>query len=157
MKKKKNNSSIGKEIIIFLLLVILIMLILAVVLYDFVPSNISIPEAIEYSSDSKTTSIKQEIAYTNGGDLTADERTSSYGLDSVSTLKTYVIDATDLNMYKQKQLYISGNANPFDYVEDAEMPENTDGTNNTNGNGQNTQQTTPPVSQGRITERVGDK
>lgn len=131
--RKKKSDNIGKEIIIFLLLIILIMLVLAVVLYDLVPSNITIPEAIEYTSDSKTTSIKQEIAYTNGGDLTADESTSKTGLDEVATLKTYNIDASDLNMYRQKNLYISGNSNPFDYAEDT--TEN--GEANTSGNGAN--------------------
>lgn len=63
MKKRKKH--IGKEIIIMMLVALLIMLISAVLLYDFIPSNINIPEVIEYSSDSTTTSIKQEIAYTN--------------------------------------------------------------------------------------------
>lgn len=63
MKKKKNH--LGKEFGIMIMLSLLIMLMLAVSLYDFVPSNINVPEVIEYSSDSATTSIKQEIAYTN--------------------------------------------------------------------------------------------
>ena len=69
MKSKKN---IIKEVFIFIVLLILVLLILAVSLYDYIPSNIRVEEIKEYNADSKTTSIKQEIAYTNGGDSTAD-------------------------------------------------------------------------------------
>lgn len=63
MKKRKNH--LVKELVIMMLVALLIMLMTAVSLYDFIPSNINVPEVIEYSSDSATTSIKQEIAYTN--------------------------------------------------------------------------------------------
>ena len=71
--KKRKKTSITKEVVILILLLILIMLIFAVALYDFIPSNIGVSDEISYSSDSKTTTIKQEIAYTNSGDLTADD------------------------------------------------------------------------------------
>lgn len=111
---KKNKIGIMKEIVILVLLIILIMLILAVALYDFIPANITMPEPIEYSADSKTTSIKQEIAYTNGGDITADESNQ----ELITSLKSYSLDASDLKIYGQKNLYNSGNSNPFDYAEE---------------------------------------
>ena len=119
------KGNITKEIIIMLLLIILIMLIMAVGLYEFVPSGISIPEGIEYNSDSKTVAIKQEIEYTNGGDATADSKSDSEELSTL--LKSYTIDATDLAVYGEKKLYISGNSNPFDYGSE-------DSTSNADGN-----------------------
>ena len=113
MKKRKTN--VAKEIIVFMVLLILIMLILAVTLYEFIPANVNIPESIEYSSDSTTTAIKQEIMYTNGGDLTADQDKQD---DFEPALKSYSIDSFDLTVYGQKNLYNSGNSNPFDYATD---------------------------------------
>ncbi len=109
------KKSYFKEIVILILLLILIMLILAVALYDFVPTNVNIPETISYTPDSKTTSIKQEIAYTNGGDVTPDQTET----ELVTSLKSYSINASDLTVYGQKNLYNSGNSNPFDYAEEA--------------------------------------
>lgn len=138
MKKRKN--SFMKEISIFMLLLILIILILAVALYDFIPANINIPETVSYSADSTTTSIKQEIAYTNGGDVGA----GFLGADSelVTSLKSYSIDSSDLAVYGEKNLYNSGNSNPFDYAEEASTIQNAGNTgsqtntqsNNTNSN-----------------------
>lgn len=98
------KKSYFKEIVILILLLILIMLILAVALYDFVPTNVNIPETISYTPDSKTTSIKQEIAYTNGGDVTPDQTET----ELVTSLKSYSINASDLTVYGQKNLYNSG-------------------------------------------------
>lgn len=116
---KKGEINIAKEIFIIILLTILSMLVLAVALYDFIPNDINVSEGVEYTADSSTTSIKQEIAYTNGGDTTADEE------QMVTSLKSYSIQASDLTVYGQKNLYNSGNSNPFDYAEEATPPENT--------------------------------
>lgn len=122
MKNKK--SKIIKEAVIMVLLLVLVILVLAVALYDFIPANISISEPIEYTADSETTSVKQEIAYTNGGDATADESNKAL----MTSLKSYSIDASDLAVYGQKNLYNSGNSNPFDYAEEATVPQNNDKT-----------------------------
>ena len=112
--KKKKKDNLTKEIFIMLLLTIIILLIMIVALYDFKPKKTLIPEVVTYSSDAKTTLIKQEINYTNGGDLTADGN-----IDSVMTsLKSYSIEASDLSLYGQKNLYNSGNSNPFEYVQE---------------------------------------
>ncbi len=152
MSKKKNSSM--KEISIFMLLLILIILILAVALYDFIPSNINIPETISYSSDSATTSIKQEIAYTNGGDAGADFSQSDTAL--VTSLKSYSIDSSDLAVYGEKNLYNSGNSNPFDYAEEQATTNNSSGANNNTGtatssNGSNTTNTATPNATGSTT------
>ena len=143
MKKKKTN--IMKEIIIFMILLILIMLILAVALYDYIPSNISIPQTIEYSSDSTTTSIKQEIAYTNGGDLTADDK----NVEEIETaLKSYSINSSDLTVYGQKNLYNSGNSNPFDYATEETTTDTTENeTQNTSGEQTTDQSNTTTTNQ----------
>ncbi len=100
-----------KEVFIFIVLLILVLLILAVALYDYVPANISVAEIKEYSPDSKTTSIKQEIAYTNGGDATADGMTEG---ELINSLKSYSINASELAVYAEKRSYERGNSNPFD-------------------------------------------
>lgn len=118
---KKNYA---KEIIIMMLLFIIIMLIMAVALYDFVPSSISIPELVEYTADSSTVSVKQEIEYTNGGDIVSESEDG----EEVSALRSYSIEAGDLVMYSQKNLYNSGNSNPFDYAEETVTETNAEGT-----------------------------
>lgn len=134
MKKK----SLVKEIFILIVLLILVLLIVAVSLYDFIPTNINVPETVTYSADSKTTSIKQEIAYTNGGDATADP--SQTDTELVTSLKSYSINSSDLTVYGQKNLYNSGNSNPFDYATEeappTTTPENTTTTNTTTTPGQ---------------------
>ena len=143
-----------KEIFILILLLILIMLILAVSLYDFIPANINVPEAINYSSDTITTSIKQEIAYTNGGDATANNTPSDAEL--VTSLKSYSVEASDLTMYGQKNMYNSGNSNPFDYAQDTSADESNSSTNNnttTQGNG--TTQTNNGNSSATTTTQTG--
>lgn len=131
MKSKKN---IIKEVFIFIVLLILVLLILAVSLYDYIPSNIRVEEIKEYNADSKTTSIKQEIAYTNGGDSTADGYTQE---ELVTSLKSYSIGEADLAMYKQKN-YDQGNSNPFEYgIEATNVNPNPNQDPNTNSNGNN--------------------
>lgn len=128
---KKGGINIAKEIFIIIILMILIMLILAVALYDFIPNDVQVAKPIEYAADSETTTVKQEIAYTNGGDSTADESTQQ---EMVTSLKSYSVEATDLTVYGEKNLYVKGNSNPFDYAEEASaegQPENNAGENNT--------------------------
>lgn len=134
---KKKNTHVTKEIIIMMILVILIMLILAVALYDFVPTNINLPEPIEYMADSKTTSIKQEIMYTNAGEVDQKEENVK------DELKSYSIQASELTVYSQKNLYNKGNSNPFDYaVEDTTTTTTENGTGTTNPNTNTTTNTT---------------
>ena len=130
MKRRKKNS-ITKEIIILLLLIIIILLIMIVALYDFRPSNIMVPETIPYSSDSKTKNVKQEINYTNDGDMTADGDVNMGDNSENNSLgsTTYNVDAMDLNVYKEKNLYISGNSNPFEYVQEENSIQTTSGVN----------------------------
>lgn len=139
MKSKKN---IIKEVFIFIVLLILVLLILAVSLYDYIPSNIRVEEIKEYNADSKTTSIKQEIAYTNGGDSTADGYTQE---ELVTSLKSYSIGEADLAMYKQKN-YDQGNSNPFEYgIEATNVNPNPDQNTNSNGNNNTTNTVGQPV------------
>lgn len=97
-----------------------------VALYDFKPNNVVVPEVVGYSSDPKTSTIKQEINYTNGGDTTADENMESI----LTPLQSYNIDATKLTVYSQKNLYNSGNSNPFEYVQQVDSAEAQKGNSN---------------------------
>ena len=157
---KKGQINVAKEIFIIILLIILIMLILAVALYDFMPNDINLSEAIEYTADSTTTSIKQEIAYTNGGDTTADESMSDQ--EMVTSLKSYSIEASDLTIYGQKNLYNSGNSNPFDYAEEATAETNTQNStteqpaeNQTTNAGEQTNQTQSNNNNSATNSNVG--
>ncbi len=162
---KKGKMNIVKEVFIMIVLILLITLILAVALYDFIPNDINISEAIEYTADSSTTSVKQEIAYTNRGDTTADDSLSDQ--EMVTSLKSYSVEASDLTVYGQKNLYNSGNSNPFDYAEEAttnnqntttQQPEsnttnNAGGTSNTANvaePSQNTNTNTPPATNSTV-------
>lgn len=129
MKSKKN---IVKEVFIFIILLILVLLILAVSLYDYIPSTVKVSEIKEYNADSKTTAIKQEIAYTNGGDTTENDNGS---------LKSYSIEASDLSMFAQKN-YDKGNSNPFEYGIEATTNPTTPDANNTSNGTNNTNTTT---------------
>jgi len=143
MRKRKQSQNFAKEVIIMLLLAIIILLVMMVGLYDFMPSNVVIPETVTYSSDATTTSIKQEINYTNGGDITADG-----DLETVATsLRSYSIEASDLSVYGQKNLYNSGNSNPFEYVNEETSQEGGQGSPSTQTPDRTTPETTNPAQQ----------
>ncbi|MFR5682705.1 MAG: hypothetical protein ACLUD1_01170 [Clostridia bacterium] len=76
-------KSIIKEIFIMLLLCIAIVLILGVVFYSYIPTNKIVPEKIAYTTPEN---IKEELA---------NELTN----ESMTTVVTYEIDASDLNVY----------------------------------------------------------
>jgi len=133
IEMKKRNSAIQKEVIIMLLLVILIMLILIVALYDFIPNDIVVSETISYSPDSVTTTVKQEIEYTNGGDAIADK--SSSDIDEFEFGEPYQITASDLETYNEKKLYDKGNSNPFDYGDGTGQPTTGDPNEGSSGDG----------------------
>lgn len=118
-------KKIIKELGILLLLLIAITLILAVLFYDYIPTNKALPikpEAYDIPED-----IQKEI-----------EQSST---EEQNIVRTYYIDSLDLNNYESTKEYDKGKANPFeDYT--AEPPEddnsNSSDTNNSNSsNGSN--------------------
>lgn len=90
-------KTIVKETGIVILLVIAIILILAIIFYDYIPNNKTIPikpQAYEFSDE-----IKAELE----GNLNEGQ----------NIVKTYYIDETDLDNYEATSDYNKGKPNPF--------------------------------------------
>lgn len=104
-----------KELIIILLLCLAIILVLGVLLYEYVPTNKIIPEAVSYTTPED---VKQEIA-------TADD------VEDEQVILTYSLDSADLNNYERINTYVPGKPNPFSDYNSA-SGQNT--TNNSSGN-----------------------
>ena len=86
-----------KEMIIMLLICLASILILGVLLYEYVPSNKMIPDAV-----SSTTPEKVQLELNKGKDVENDE-----------IILTYSVDSTDLDNYERINTYVPGKANPF--------------------------------------------
>lgn len=86
-----------KEIIIALLVCLAVLLVLSVLLYDFIPTNKVIPEAVEYEP---TSEIEVEL------NAAVDD-------NSDQIIKTYEITANDLENFERTNEYLPGKANPF--------------------------------------------
>lgn len=86
-----------KEMIIMLLICLASILILGVLLYEYVPSNKMIPDAVSY-----TTQEKVQAELNKGKDVENDE-----------IILTYSVDSTDLDNYERINTYVPGKANPF--------------------------------------------
>lgn len=107
-------KTIIKEIGIVILLLVAVALLLAIVFYDYIPNNKTIPikiQAYEVPED-----IKQEL-----GNSISDEQ---------NIVRTYYIDSTDLDLYEATNDYDKGKANPFAYYGTEEEQAST----NTNSN-----------------------
>lgn len=90
-------KTIVKEAGIVILLVLAIILILAIVFYDYVPNNKTIPikpQAYEFSDE-----IKAEL----------EENVE----EGQNIIKTHYIDETDLDNYETTKDYNKGKPNPF--------------------------------------------
>ena len=86
-----------KEMIIMLLLILAIILILGVLLYEYVPSNKIIPDAVSYTTPE---AVKEELS-------------KSENVDNDQIILTYSVDSTDLDNYERINTYVPGKANPF--------------------------------------------
>ena len=98
-----------KEMIILLLLCLAIILILAVLLYEFVPSNKIIPDKVSYTTPEE---VQEELR--KGEDVENDE-----------VILTYSITATDLDNYERIHTYVPGKPNPFSSYDTAINSEET--------------------------------
>lgn len=110
-------KNVVKEIIIILLLCLAIILILGVLFYDFNPSSITVPSAVEYATSSNVT---QALIKTGG-------------VDESQIVMTYELDSSDMKNYEKTNEYIPGKTNPF-----AMSQSSTEGTNTTTNNGSTT-------------------
>lgn len=103
-------KSIIKEISIILLLCIAIILILAILFYEYIPSNKVVPNKIAYNTPENVT---EEI----------DENITEYNKTEIS----YEITDSDLYLYQQSNVYTPGKKDPFSTIEEDE-----NNVNNTN-------------------------
>lgn len=110
------SKNLIKEIIIALLICLAIILVLAVVLYEYMPNNKTLPEKISYTTPSEVT---QELV-------------KSGGVDESQVILTYELGSTDMNNYERINNYNPGKTNPFSSYQASTSGENT----TTNGSSQ---------------------
>ena len=103
-----------KEIIIILLLLLAIILALGVFLYDYIPTNRTIPTVEKYETSQ---TVKEEL----DEQITKDE----------TVLVTYEITSADLKKLEKSKDYKKGKSNPFSAYETVDGNSDTNvGTNN---------------------------
>ena len=105
-------KSVFKEIIIILLLIVIIILLLGILFYDYIPTSKTVPSKVQEYALEET--VKQEL----------DKQLNN--LNSEEIVKTYKLDATDIEHYERTNEYDKGKINPF--------AEYSAGTNNTEAN-----------------------
>ena len=99
-----------KEMIIILLICLAIILILGVLLYEYVPSNKIIPDAVSYTTPE---AVQEELS-------------KSEDVENDEIILTYSVDSTDLYNYERINTYVPGKPNPFSpYNETTTSGENT--------------------------------
>lgn len=109
-------KSIFKEILIILLVCVAIVLLMAVIFYNYIPTNKVIPAKVTaYQLPQNVEEIINETTI------------DSFDSSSIN----YTIDDSDLTRYEQSQSYNPGKADPFS----AYTEEPTGGTNNNETNG----------------------
>lgn len=92
------KKNIFKEILITLLIVVAVVLVLAVVFYQYIPSNRVIPSKVTAYQASEE--VSKEIDEQENAELMEQQR-------------TYEITDADLSMYKQNDSYRPGKVDPF--------------------------------------------
>ncbi len=92
-------AKVIKEIIIMLLVCLITMLLLAIGLYKYIPNRKTVPEIVTYTAS-------EEVQ-----DLLADNIDTKTDGDNV--ILTYEVTASDLNNYKNTNIYVPGKSNPF--------------------------------------------
>ena len=102
------------------MLILAILLILGVILYEYVPGNKQLPEAISYSTPQN---VKEKLV-------------SIEGVDEDAVILTYELNQADLYNYQRINEYRPGKSNPFSTYEKA-TPEKSEGNtgNSSNGSG----------------------
>ena len=92
-------KAVFKEIIIILLLIFAIILLLGILFYDYMPTSKIVPSKVEEYA------LSPEIQEDLGKELN--------NVDSEEIIKTYTLDATDLELYERTKEYNKGKVNPF--------------------------------------------
>ncbi len=89
-----------KEFMITILLCIALILIFAIVFYEYIPINKSIPEPVNYTMPSSLSEVKNELE-------------SSADNEDEKIIVTYDVEESDLASYKKQGSYKEGKADPF--------------------------------------------
>lgn len=116
------GKSIAKEIIITVLICAVLILLLAIVLYQYIPSNKVVPSKV--SAYKTPENVEAEIEINNN--------TTEY----TTTNQTFDVTDSDLSVYKQSKSYNPGKSDPFAAENTVEQNSttNTIGTTTTNTN-----------------------
>ncbi len=107
------RTSTFKEIIFALLLCLLILLVLALIFYNFIPNNKTLPELEQYSTPAEISKELNEEA----------------GADEERVVLTYQVDAPEVENYERINSYNPGRPNPLQNFE----TQAADGSNGTTG------------------------
>lgn len=118
-------KSVFKEMIIILLLLLAIILLLGILFYDYMPTSKTVPTKVqEYALQED---VKQEL----------DKELNN--INSEEVIKTYQLDASDIEVYEKTNEYNKGKVNPFaQYSTDTTDNNTVTGNNNTNKNNEST-------------------
>lgn len=103
-------KTVFREMIIILLLIVIIVLLLGILFYEYTPSSKTVPSKVQEYALEET--IKTEL----------DQELEKIGSEEI--IKTYQLDAVDIEEYEKTNEYNKGKVNPF--------VEYSKGTNNTN-------------------------
>ena len=115
-------KSIFKEILIILLACVAIVLIMAVIFYNYIPTNKIIPAKV--TAYKTPENIQTEITEDTIGSYTTQE-------------KEYTIENSDLSKYQVTQSYNPGKPDPFAEYSEANVVDNDNTNSETNNNEDN--------------------
>ena len=114
-------KSVFKEIIIVLLLLIILILLLGILFYDYMPNSKTVPAKVQEYALEET--VKEEL------------EKELDNIESDEIVKTYKLDAIDIENYEKTNEYNKGKVNPFaEYSKGTNNSIQSNTNNNTNIN-----------------------
>lgn len=111
--KEAMNNKILRETLIIVLLLIVIMFTMGILFYDSTPASNEKIISVKYETDQSVNEVIAEIK----------ENSAVQSEESSSLLKSYSVNANDLNFYASDNSYESGKKDPF--AENSETIEQT--------------------------------
>ena len=114
-------KSFFKELAIILLLILAIMVLLAVLFYDYMPNSKTVPAKVE--------------AYKLSEDVKAELEKDMENAKTDEIVKTYQLDAIDIEHYERTKEYNKGKVNPFAQYSTGTASGSTTNSGTTSGNG----------------------
>ena len=134
-------KNIFKEVIIILLLLVAIIILLAILFYDYIPNSKTIPTKVE----------KYELAE----DIKVELEKELNNTKSEEIIKTYQLDAIDLERYERNKQYNKGKVNPFAAYSSNPTTNNTTSGNGSESGNTSTGNSTGNTSSGTFLNTVG--